>query len=111
MSQILTVESALPDTKMLSRNSIPEVKLWITTVNLLVFLKDNSHLMAHEGMPAGTRFDIPDPDGGVQGPGHHVNPIKLSSSMSFRIRSCIRLRKRGKREVLCASAEVGVVGG
>ena len=28
ISQILTVESALPDTKMLSRNSIPEVKLW-----------------------------------------------------------------------------------
>ena len=32
ISQIFTVESAFPDTKMLSRNSIPEVRLWIKII-------------------------------------------------------------------------------
>ena len=67
--------------------------------------------MAHEGVPAGARLNVPDPDGGVQRPRHHVHPVKLGSIMSLKIRSWILLRKRSKREVLCACAEVGVVGG
>ena len=33
--------------------------------------------MPHESMPAGAGLNIPDPDGGVQGPGHHVDPVEL----------------------------------
>ena len=33
--------------------------------------------MPHESMPAGAGLNVPDPDGGVQGPGHHVDPVEL----------------------------------
>ena len=33
--------------------------------------------MPHKSMPAGAWLNIPDPDGGVQGPGHHVDPVEL----------------------------------
>ena len=33
--------------------------------------------MPHESMPAGAGLNIPDPYGGVQGPGHHVDPVEL----------------------------------
>ena len=36
--------------------------------------------MPHESMPAGAGLNIPDPDGGVQGPGHHVDPVELKIS-------------------------------
>ena len=93
ISQILTVESALPETKMLSRNSIPEVKLWISRVNghylpncchqNMVPVAHFLHLMAHKGVPAGAWLHVPDPDGGVQRPRHHVYSIKLRSRSLF----------------------------
>ena len=36
--------------------------------------------MPHESMPAGAGLNVPDPDGGVQGPGHHVDPVELKIS-------------------------------
>ena len=33
--------------------------------------------MPHESMPTGAGLNVPDPDGGVQGPGHHVDPVEL----------------------------------
>ena len=67
--------------------------------------------MAHQGVPAGPRLNIPDPDRGVQRPRHHVYPIKLSNNCLDKIVDLVARKKRVRGKEVCASAEVVGVGG
>ena len=42
--------------------------------------------MAHEGVLAGARLDVPAPDTGVQGARDHVNPVKLGGGVEVQVR-------------------------